>query len=151
MVHYTGFANVQNGAGMIVTALASIILGEALFSQRTIRRRLLAALMGAVAFRLMVAAVLRMGFDPNALKLFGALRAAGAAAAALVPAVPEGAWIARQWRCAAWPRLQPGHAYETAALQNVNLVLEPSAFVVVLGSNGSKSTLLNAIAGSLMA
>ncbi len=73
MVHYTGFANVQNGAGMIVTALASIILGEALFSQRTIRRRLLAALMGAVAFRLMVAAVLRMGFDPNALKLFTAL------------------------------------------------------------------------------
>lgn len=45
-----------------------------------------------------------------------------------------------------------GTPYETAALQGVNLALEPGAFVVVLGSNGSgKSTLLNAIAGSLMA
>jgi putative ABC transport system permease protein len=73
MAQYQGFANVQHGVGMIVTALASIILGEALFAQRTIRQRLRAALLGAVAFRLMVALVLRLGVDPSALKLFTAL------------------------------------------------------------------------------
>ena len=45
-----------------------------------------------------------------------------------------------------------GTPYETVALHDVDLTLEPGDFVVVLGSNGSgKSTLLNAIAGSLMA
>lgn len=43
-----------------------------------------------------------------------------------------------------------GTPSENVALAGVDLVLEPGAFVVVLGSNGSgKSTLLNAIAGSL--
>ena len=40
---------------------------------------------------------------------------------------------------------------EVRALQGVDLVLEPGAFLVVLGTNGSgKSTLLNAIAGSVL-
>jgi putative ABC transport system permease protein len=68
-VQYQGFANVQMGIGMIVTGLASVILGEALFSQRTIRRRIMAALLGALVFRLMIAAALQAGLDPNALKL----------------------------------------------------------------------------------
>lgn len=68
-VQYQGFANVQMGIGMIVTGLASVILGEALFSQRTIRRRIVAALLGAMVFRLMIAAAVRAGLDPNALRL----------------------------------------------------------------------------------
>jgi putative tryptophan/tyrosine transport system permease protein len=68
-VQYQGFANIQMGVGMIVTGLASVILGEALFSQRTIRRRITAAILGAMVFRLMVAAALWAGLDPNALKL----------------------------------------------------------------------------------
>lgn len=73
MAQYQGFANVSQGVGMIVTALASIILGEALFAQRTIRQRLLAALLGAIAFRLVIALVLRAGFHPGGLKLFTAI------------------------------------------------------------------------------
>jgi putative ABC transport system ATP-binding protein len=43
-----------------------------------------------------------------------------------------------------------GTPSENAALVDVDLELEPGAFLVVLGSNGSgKSTLLNAIAGTL--
>src|SRR5262249_22125249 len=42
----------------------------------------------------------------------------------------------------------PGTPSEQVALRGVDLVMEPGAFVVVLGVNGSgKSTLLNAIAG----
>lgn len=66
---YQGFANVQMGVGMIVTALASLILGEALLPLRSIRQRIVASLLGAVVFRLLVAAALRAGMDPNALKL----------------------------------------------------------------------------------
>ena len=44
----------------------------------------------------------------------------------------------------------PGTPSEQVALQEVDLTMEPKAFVVVLGVNGSgKSTLLNAIAGTL--
>ncbi len=66
---YQGFANVQMGMGMMVTGLASVILGEALFFQRTIRQRIVAALLGALVFRLLVAGALQAGLDPNALKL----------------------------------------------------------------------------------
>jgi len=66
---YQGFVNVQMGVGMIVTGLASLILGEALFPQRTIRKKIAAALIGAVVFRLLIALALRAGMDPNALKL----------------------------------------------------------------------------------
>ncbi len=90
-VQYQGFANIQMGIGMIVTGLASVILGEALFSQRTIRRRITAALLGAIVFRLMVAAALWAGLDPNALKLV----TAGFVLAALT--VPQ---VVRQFRTA---------------------------------------------------
>jgi putative tryptophan/tyrosine transport system permease protein len=70
---HEGFANVQMGQGMVVTGLASLILGEALFPQRTIKRRIAAAILGAVAFRLLVASALRAGMNPNALKLVTAV------------------------------------------------------------------------------
>jgi putative ABC transport system ATP-binding protein len=45
----------------------------------------------------------------------------------------------------------PGGPTELRALQGVDLVVEPGAFVVVLGTNGSgKSTLLNAVAGTFV-
>jgi putative ABC transport system permease protein len=69
LAQYQGYANISMGIGMIVTGLASVILGEALFPQRTIRRRIFAALLGAVVFRLLVAAALWAGLDPNALRL----------------------------------------------------------------------------------
>lgn len=91
---YQGFANVQMGIGMVVTGLASLILGEALFPQRTIRQRIAAALLGALVFRLLVAGALQAGLDPNALKL---VTAAFVLAALTIPPV------VRQFRRKALP------------------------------------------------
>ncbi|MFZ5623425.1 MAG: ABC transporter ATP-binding protein [Gemmatimonadota bacterium] len=49
-----------------------------------------------------------------------------------------------------WKTFNRGTPGEQLALAGIDLVLEPGAFVVVLGINGSgKSTLLNAIAGTV--
>ena len=71
---YQGFANVQMGLGIIVTGLASVIVGETLAGQRQgIAPRLITAVLGAVLFRLIIAGALRAGLDPNALKLLTAV------------------------------------------------------------------------------
>lgn len=75
---YSGSAGVGLGPGMIVVGLASLILGESLFPQRTIRRRIVAAALGAVAFRLLVAAAIRAGLDSTSLKLVTAAFVLGA-------------------------------------------------------------------------
>jgi putative ABC transport system permease protein len=71
---YQGFANVQMGLGMIVTGLASVIVGETLAGGRQgMASRLLAVVIGAVLFRLIIAGALRAGLDANALKLLTAV------------------------------------------------------------------------------
>jgi putative ABC transport system permease protein len=69
LAQYEGFANIQMGVGALVTGLANLLLGEALLGRRTLARWLAGAVLGAVAFRLLVAAAVRAGLDPNALKL----------------------------------------------------------------------------------
>jgi putative ABC transport system permease protein len=70
---YQGFASVQMGIGTFVSALACLILGEALFGRRRVGRHLAAALVGTLLFRLLVSAALQAGLDPNSLKLATAL------------------------------------------------------------------------------
>ncbi len=66
---YQGFANVQMALGTFVTAIGCLVLGGALFGQGRIGAQLAGAVAGTVLFRLLVAAALRSGLDPNALKL----------------------------------------------------------------------------------
>jgi putative tryptophan/tyrosine transport system permease protein len=70
---YQGFANIQMGLGMIVTGLASVIVGETLFGRRGIASRIGAVIVGTVLFRLLIAGAVRAGVDPNALKLLTAV------------------------------------------------------------------------------
>lgn len=71
---YQGFANVQMGLGMIVTGLASVIVGQSLTGDRpSMAPRLVAVVLGAVLFRLIIAGALRAGLDANALKLLTAV------------------------------------------------------------------------------
>jgi putative ABC transport system permease protein len=57
------------GIGMIVAGLASIIIGEALVKPRTVFRLTLAALLGSVIYRLIIALGLRLGLAPTDLKM----------------------------------------------------------------------------------
>jgi putative tryptophan/tyrosine transport system permease protein len=66
---YQGFANVTMGAGMIVTALACVVVGEGLLGRRTLRRQIAGTLIGTIAFRLLVAAAVAAGLPSDALKL----------------------------------------------------------------------------------
>lgn len=70
------FADVQMGAGSIVIGLASLIIGEVLFGGRGFYRRLVAVILGAVVYRLIIALVLELGMNPNDLKLFTAITVA---------------------------------------------------------------------------
>jgi putative ABC transport system permease protein len=81
---YEGFANVTMGAGMIVTALACVVVGEGLLGRRTLRRQIAGTLIGTIVFRLPVAAAVAAGLPSDALKLATAgfvLAALGAPAA----------------------------------------------------------------------
>jgi putative ABC transport system permease protein len=60
------------GIGMIVWGLASVIIGEALVGTRQVGMAIVGAIMGSVLFRLLVAIALRLGLDPNDLKLMTA-------------------------------------------------------------------------------
>lgn len=72
LAQYQGFADVQMGIGMVVWGLASVIIGEALVGTRHFGLTLSGAVMGSVFFRLLVAIALRMGLNPNDLKLITA-------------------------------------------------------------------------------
>lgn len=73
LAQFQGFADVQMGIGMVVWGLASVIIGEALVRTRNLGLTIAGAIMGSVLFRLLVAVALRLGLNPNDLKLITAL------------------------------------------------------------------------------
>ena len=73
MAQFQGFANIQMGIAAIVTGLANLMLGETLLGTRAIGRWIAGAVIGSVVFRLLVAAAVRAGLNPNALKLVTAV------------------------------------------------------------------------------
>jgi len=69
LAQYQGFADAQMGIGMIVTGLASVIIGEALTGSRTLGLTIIGVIIGSLLFRLLIAIALRWGLNPNDLKL----------------------------------------------------------------------------------
>ncbi|WP_108306101.1 ABC transporter permease [Metalysinibacillus jejuensis] len=67
-------ADVTMGVGMIVTGLASVIIGEAILGTKTIMRTTLAVIIGAVIYRVVLALALKSGFlDSGDMKLITAV------------------------------------------------------------------------------
>ncbi|MCY9665510.1 ABC transporter permease [Paenibacillus alginolyticus] len=56
----SGFADITMGIGMIVIGLASVIIGEAIFGARTVFQATLAAVLGSIVYRIVVALALRV-------------------------------------------------------------------------------------------
>lgn len=69
-----GYADVSKGIGVIVIGLASIIIGEVLYSTGlTLFERLVAIIVGSILYQFLIMLVIAFGFNTNYLKLFSAI------------------------------------------------------------------------------
>ena len=73
IAQYQGFADISMGIGLILVGLASVILGQAILGQRRLLLAVFAVIVGAVLYRLIIFAALRVGLDPNDMKAITAL------------------------------------------------------------------------------
>ena len=64
-----GFSDIGMGIGMIVAGLAAIIIGETLIGKSSVQRMTLAAIVGSVIYKFIIAVGLRLGLAPTDLKL----------------------------------------------------------------------------------
>ena len=79
-----GYADVNMGTGVLVTGLASIIIGEVLFGTRSFKNWLISVVLDSIVYRAVVAFVLWLGMNPNDLKLLTAVIVAVALALPLI-------------------------------------------------------------------
>ena len=93
---YNTFADVNGGTGMVVLALAALVIGETLIGKGGMVRRVLGVVVGSILYRLLYAAALRFNVPAEYMKLVSAVIVAAAIAA---PAVRR--WAAFQRRKAA--------------------------------------------------
>ncbi|SEB36088.1 putative ABC transport system permease protein [Paramicrobacterium humi] len=73
VAQYQGFADISMGIGLILVGLASVILGQAVLGQRFIWIASFAVVFGAVLYRLIIFFAMRVGLDPNDMKLVTAV------------------------------------------------------------------------------
>jgi putative ABC transport system permease protein len=73
IAQYQSFADISMGIGMVIIGLASVIIGEVIFGTRSLLRRLLAVILGALLYRLVIAFALELGMPPTDLKLVSAV------------------------------------------------------------------------------
>lgn len=75
LTQFQGYADVNMGRGAIVIGLAAVIIGEVIFGKlfKNFALKLLAVAIGGVIYYLVITFVLRIGLNPNDLKLFIAI------------------------------------------------------------------------------
>ncbi len=77
LVQYQKFSDVNLGTGMVVIGLASLIIGEVL-GRGSVPRGILAAVLGAVLYRIIIAAALAANVGAQNFKLVSAVIVAAA-------------------------------------------------------------------------
>jgi putative ABC transport system permease protein len=95
MVQYQGFSDINMGIGVVISGLASVIIGTSLVrlsGRRTLAFQVAGVVAGTVLFRLVLAATLAAGLHPNYLRLVTSL---------VVLAVLAGGLLVRKERQAA--------------------------------------------------
>ena len=73
MANYQGFSDIQMGTAMIVTGLASIIIGDTIMKSSDKLKDTSRAILGALVYRLISGLAIYLGLNPNDLKLVTAL------------------------------------------------------------------------------
>ncbi|MCL2372950.1 MAG: ABC transporter permease [Defluviitaleaceae bacterium] len=73
IAQYQGFADINMGVGMVVVALASLIIGEAIFGRRGVIWNVFAVSVGAVVYRIIIAFALTFNFNPMNLRAVSAI------------------------------------------------------------------------------
>jgi putative ABC transport system permease protein len=75
LAQYQGFSDINMGRGAIVIGLAAVIIGEVIFDKifRNFALKLLASVIGAIIYYIVIQFVLRLGLSTDDLKLLTAL------------------------------------------------------------------------------
>lgn len=73
LAQYQSYCDISMGVGMVVIGLASVIIGEVIFGIRSLFRRLLAVVLGAIVYRIVIAFALNLGMPSTDLKLVSAI------------------------------------------------------------------------------
>ena len=73
MAQQEGYADASRGIGVIVIGLASLIIGEVLFSNVTLIERLLSIAIGSIAYQFLIWAVIALGINTSYIRIFSAL------------------------------------------------------------------------------
>ena len=73
MAQYQGFADITMGSAMIVTALASIIIGDTILKSSNIIKSTTRAIIGALIYRIIGGIAIRLGLNPTDLKAISAI------------------------------------------------------------------------------
>jgi len=69
LAQYQGFADVGMGTGTIITGLASIIIGDALFGKKKVIKISMMVIFGTIIYRTIIALSLKVGMNASDLKL----------------------------------------------------------------------------------
>lgn len=69
MVQYQGFSDISMGTGLIIMALASIILGQSIFRKEGFIKSTTIVIVGAFLYKLTIGMVLQLGIAPTDVKI----------------------------------------------------------------------------------
>lgn len=70
MVQYQSYMDISMGIGIVIHALAALMIGEAITGNATLHRQLLAPFLGAIVYQQIQGLALSMGLAPSDLKFF---------------------------------------------------------------------------------
>ena len=73
IAQYQGFADIGMGIGLILVGLASVIIGQVLFGNRSIVVSTLAVILGSIVYRIVITLSLELEFNPSDMKLISAV------------------------------------------------------------------------------
>lgn len=90
MVQSQGFADVNMGLGVLINALAALMIGEALIGRRSILRQILAPFLGALVYYQLISICLAAGLPPGDLKIATGLFVLAMLAAPTLRRKPKG-------------------------------------------------------------